>query len=136
MSDGLGRYRFPHQRGERVAAALRKLRTDPPPSNPQDLREYLLSFGGIGPKTAAWIVRNVTGSARVAIVDIWLDRALTHAGVFRAEWGLARDYCLYEDAFLQYAALGDVLPGALDLCVWEQARSVGRSHFGDRSCDS
>ena len=132
MSNGLGRYRFPHQRGERIAAALRKLRADPPPSDPQDLREYLLGISGIGPKTAAWIVRNVTGSARVAIVDIWLDRALTYAGVFRPEWGLARDYCLYEEAFLQYSALGNVLPGALDLCVWEQARSVGRSHFGDR----
>ena len=132
MSNGLGRYRFPHQRGERIAAALRKLRTEAPPSDPQDLREYLLNFGGIGPKTAAWIVRNVTDSARVAIVDIWLDRALTHVGVFRPEWDLATHYYRYEEAFLQYAARGDVLPGALDLCVWEQARSVGRSHFGNR----
>lgn len=132
MSDELGRYRFPYQRGERIAAALRKLRAESPPSDPQGLREYLLGFGGVGPKTAAWIVRNVTGSAHVAIIDIWLGRALTHAGVFRSEWHLTRDYRHLEEAFLQYAMLGDVLPGALDLCIWEQARSVGRSHFGDR----
>ena len=124
-----GRYRFPRQRAVRIAEAVKRLRADPPPVDPLVLREYLLSMNGIGPKTAAWIVRNVTGSAEVAIVDIWLIRALRKTGIFRPEWRADRHYDRFEAAFLQYAALGKVPPGALDLCIWEQARRVGHTHF-------
>ncbi len=129
LPGGLGRYRFPRQRALRIADAASRLRVSPPPSEPAQLREYLLGLNGIGPKTAAWIVRNVTGSAEVAIVDIWLIRALTQAGVFRPEWRVERQYERFEAAFLQYAAHGRVSPGALDLCIWEQARRVGHSWF-------
>lgn len=129
LPGGFGRYRFPRQRAERVADAVMHLRTSPPPGEPSLLREYLLKMNGIGPKTAAWIVRNVTGSAEVAIVDIWLIRALTRAGIFRPEWRVDRHYHRFEEAFLQYAAHGQVPPGALDLCIWEQARRVGHSWF-------
>ena len=129
LPGGLGRYRFPKQRAVRVANAVKRLRADPPPEQPAQLREYLLSLYGIGPKTAAWIVRNVTGSAEVAIVDIWLIRALTQSGVFRPEWRVDRHYERFEVAFLQYASQGMVPAGALDLCIWEQARRVGHSWF-------
>ena len=129
LPGGLGRYRFPRQRAARVADAVGRLRASPPPGEPSLLREYLLGLSGIGPKTAAWVVRNVTGSAEVAIVDIWLIRALTQAGIFRPEWRVDRHYERFEAAFLQYAAHGRVSPGALDLCIWEQARRVGHSHF-------
>ena len=129
MPDGLGRYRFPRQRAFRVADAVRRLRADSPPEEPLLLRDYLLGLNGIGPKTAAWIVRNITGSAEVAIIDIWLIRALTTTGVFRPEWRVDRHYGRFETAFLQYAAHGEVSPGALDLCIWEQARRVGESLF-------
>ena len=129
LPGGLGRYRFPRQRAVRVADAASRLRVSPPPSEPTQLREYLLALNGIGPKTAAWIVRNVSGSAEVAIVDIWLVRALTQVGIFRPEWRVDQHYERFEAAFLQYAAHGRVPPGALDLCIWEQARRVGPSHF-------
>ena len=132
LPGGLGRYRFPRQRAVRVADAVRRLCASPPPGEPSPLREYLLGLSGIGPKTAAWIVRNVTGSAEVAIVDIWLIRALTQAGVFRSEWRVDRHYHLFEAAFLQYAAHGRVSPGALDLCIWEQSRRIGHWWFKDR----
>ncbi|HWI04215.1 MAG TPA: hypothetical protein VNT52_10425, partial [Acidimicrobiales bacterium] len=51
---GLVRYRFPGQRGMRVASALRLLANGPMPSEPVELRDALLSFTGIGPKTASW----------------------------------------------------------------------------------
>ena len=126
LPDGLGHYRFPRQRALRIADAVRRLRADSPPEEPLLLRDYLLSLNGVGPKTAAWIVRNVTGSAEVAIVDIWLIRALTQTGVFRPDWRIDRHYGRFEAAFLQYATHGGVSPGALDLCIWEQARRVGR----------
>lgn len=129
LPGGYGRYRFPHQRATRIAEALERVRSHPPPEDPHELRRYLLDLRGVGPKTAAWIVRNVTGSADVAIIDIWLVRAMTWIGVFRPEWRVERHYDLFEDAFLQYAAHGDVEPGALDLCIWEEARIVGPSYF-------
>ncbi len=130
LPGGLGRYRFPRQRAARVANAVTRFQDDPPDHrDPSRLREYLLGLNGIGPKTASWIVRNVTGSADVAIIDIWLMRALTLAGVFRPEWRVEQNYDLFEDAFLQYAKQGKVPPAALDLCIWEQARTVGHAFF-------
>lgn len=130
LPGGLGRYRFPRQRAARIAEAVARFRVDPPCSeDPNRLREYLLSLNGVGPKTAAWVIRNVTGSSEVAIVDIWLIRALTWAGVFRPDWQIERHYDHFEEAFLQYASLGNVPSGALDLCIWEQARTVGRPYF-------
>jgi len=122
-ADGRSRkYRFPHQRAARIADALHRFGAGEPPVIPLELRAWLCTFNGIGPKTASWIVRNVTQSNEVAIVDIWLIRALTACGVFRTHWRVDRHYNRYESAFLQYANQGDVLAGVLDLCVWEQAR--------------
>ena len=136
LPDGRGRYRFPRQRSQRISASLRTLLHDPPPREPHQLRDYLLQLNGVGPKTAAWIVRNVTGSAQIAIVDIWLVRALTSNRIFKPEWRVDRDYGRYESAFLQYAAHGDVEPAALDLCIWEQARIIGASYFETRQRDT
>ena len=133
LPGGLGRYRFPRQRAFRVANAVTRFQTDPPDRrDPLRLREYLLSLNGIGPKTAAWIVRNVTGSGEIAIIDIWLIRALTRARIFRTEWRVEQNYDRFEDAFLQYAKQGNVSPAALDLCIWEQARGVGHAFFATR----
>ena len=127
---GMGvRYRFPRQRSKRIAAALMHLSAETPPVEPLALRSYLMNLNGIGLKTASWIVRNLTNSPAVAIIDIWLVRALTHAGAFRQEWRVEKDYLLYEQAFLQYASQGHVHPGGLDACIWEQARIVGPSYF-------
>lgn len=124
-----GRYRFPRQRALRVASAVRDLRSEPIPPEPDALRRRLLRLSGVGPKTSAWIVRNHTGSDEVAIIDIWLVRALTHASVFPPDWHVARDYVRYESAFLSYAEQGGVSPAALDLCVWDQARRAGHEAF-------
>lgn len=132
LSGGHGRYRFPRQRAARIASALERVRADPPPDDPHELRRYLLDLQGVGPKTAAWIVRNVTGSADMAIIDIWLIRAMTWIGVFRPEWRVDQHYDLFEEAFLQYAAHGSVQPGALDLCIWEESRIVGPSYFSPK----
>ena len=123
------RYRFPQQRGQRIADAVRHLSTEKPPVEALALRSYLLDINGIGLKTASWIVRNLMNSPEVAIIDIWLVRALAHAGAFRREWRVERDYLLYEQAFLQYASQGSVHPAGLDACIWEQARTVGTTFF-------
>ena len=129
LPGGLGRYRFPEQRSKYIAASLARLRSEPPPEEPLELNTYLKGQHGIGPQKAAHIVRNLTGSAEVAIVSAVLVRALTWAGIFRPEWKAQRHYNRYEDAFLQYAEHGDVQPGALDLCIWENARNIDPAHF-------
>jgi N-glycosylase/DNA lyase len=114
------RYRFPRQRGQRIAAAWSAV--PHAPEDPTELHEWLLDLNGVGPKTAAWIVRNFHGSDTVAIVDIWMVRALELCGVFRDSWRVDRDYASYQSAFHQYAQAGGVRPSALDMCIWEQAR--------------
>jgi N-glycosylase/DNA lyase len=125
LSPSGARYRFPRQRSTRIAAAIRAVREEPVPTDASSLRRHLLRLPGVGPKTAAWIVRNYTGSDEVAIIDIWLVRMLSRNGVFPSEWDVRRDYPRYEEAFLSYAAQGSVRPAALDLCIWQQARRTG-----------
>lgn len=132
LPGGLGRYRFPEQRSKYIAASLARLRSEPPPEDPLELKLYLKGLHGVGPQKAAWIVRNLTGSAKVALVGIWPVRALTWTGIFRPEWSPQRHYTRYEEAFLQYAEHGKVQPGALDLCIWEKARSIDPSYFSLR----
>jgi N-glycosylase/DNA lyase len=126
------RYRFPRQRAERIANAISRFHESPPPPEPLALRSWLLDLAGVGPKTASWVVRNHTGSDDVAIIDIWLVRALTRAGVFPDSWRVDRDYGRYEEAFLSYADQGRVRASALDLCIWSQAREAGSWLVGDR----
>ncbi len=126
------RYRFPRQRATRIASAVATLDERPeafPDDNPLMLRTALRALDGIGPKTASWIVRNVTGGDDVAIVDIWIERAMKTAGIFPREWTAARHYDRLEDAFLEFARLGQTAAAELDWCIWDQARRYGSRYF-------
>lgn len=127
----LRRYRFPGQRARRIAGALQQFRggADEFDLPPLELRQRLLAFEGIGPKTASWIVRNVTGSDEVAIIDIWVVRALRAVGIFPTEWEPARHYQALESTFLQFATQAGVSAAALDLCIWEEARQLPASTY-------
>ena len=117
LPGGLGHYRFPEQRSKFIAASLAQLCSEPPPEDPLELNVYLRGLHGVGPQTAAHIVRNLSGSTEVAIVSAVLVRALNRAGISRLGWNAQRHYTRHEEAFLQYAAHGDVQSGALDLCI-------------------
>lgn len=119
------RYRFPRQRSQRVAAALHELARLELPEDPVEFRDALLSLPGVGPKTASWIVRNRTGTGRVAIIDVHIYRAGLSAGFFRSSWQLPRDYALCEQAFLAVARLGQVDAASLDACIWAQLHQLG-----------
>lgn len=122
------RYRFPRQRAQRIAAALERLATEDPPKEYAAAREWLLTFWGIGPKTASWVVRNQFDDAEVAIIDIHVQRAAVNAGVFRAEWTVARDYTIMESVFLQWAHEGGVRAGDLDAVIWKEQALDSRRH--------
>lgn len=123
------RYRFPRPQSES---------TGPPPSpistrtHPRrrtahaELRDWLTGVPGVGPKTASWVVRNLTRSDAIAVIDIHIRRAGVAAGVFDPAWKLPRDYLLFEEAFVAWAHLGRVGTADLDACIWSSLASLGR----------
>lgn len=120
------RYRFAAQRGHRLAHALSEIRTSQPPDDPLELRSWLMTLPGVGPKTASWVVRNHLHSDAVAIIDVHVLRAGVIAGVFDPRWSPRRDYLLLEQLFLRWARLGQVSAAALDATVWADMSRFGR----------
>ena len=120
------RYRFPRQRAIRLSDALRTLRERPPPqTTSRELRSYLLSFSGIGPKTASWIVRNWLDADDVAIIDIHVHRAGLLMGLFSPSSVLPRDYFQMEARFLKFAEQISVRASFLDILIWTNMRKLG-----------
>lgn len=123
---GTVRYRFPSQRGTRVAAALQYLATvGEPPTRSIALRSWLEDVPGVGPKTAAWIARNRGAVNDVAIIDVHVRRAGIAAGFFDPAWRLPRDYRIFEESFLAVARLGGVTGAMLDACIWQTLHYLG-----------
>jgi N-glycosylase/DNA lyase len=125
VGDRRMRYRFPHQRSVRLAAALAHLCQDRLPANPREARDALTKAPGVGLKTASWIVRNQFDSDEVAIIDVHLRRAGEAAGVFDRTWSLTRDYRRYEAFFLAWAHHARVRPSVLDGSIWAELAGLG-----------
>ena len=125
-------YRFPRQRAVRLAAALRMLSHDPPPTdNDHAFRAHLMRIAGIGPKTASWIARNWLGSTVVAILDIHVVRAGRIIGLFTKDDRLPRDYLAMERRFLGFAHAIGASPSLLDAIIWRTMREInGLMRFG------
>lgn len=122
------RYRFHQQRPRRLAAALAELKSwehQADSLTDAELRDKLMQLHGVGAKTASWVVRNNRDSDAVAIIDIHVRRAGLVAGVFCGDWGLPRDYGLFESAFLAWAARGAVSAADLDAAIWRMLSALG-----------
>ena len=83
----------------------------------------MLSFEGIGPKTASWIVRNHMGSDDVAIIDVHVLRACHRMKLFPNEISLPRDYRALEESFLNFANAIKVRASLLDAVMWVETRA-------------
>lgn len=119
------RYRFPTQRARRIIKMRNALKvSDIPQSDPLGLREELMKLEGVGPKTASWVVRNLLGCDRVAILDVHIVRVCQKFGLFPREVSLPRDYQLLEERFLSFADSAGVSSAALDAIIWAEARTV------------
>jgi N-glycosylase/DNA lyase len=136
------KYRFASQRSSWLAGAIAALRQGEVPEQPTPLRAWLQTIRGIGPKTASWVVRNHFADSNVAILDVHIVRAAKRANVFANQWAQASQYTLMENAFLEWADLGNVRAADLDAVIWQEeafrarlganrARSVAAS-TGDR----
>ena len=122
----LQRYRFPHQKAERITRALRLL--DELDFNSEDstsFRAALCQLPGIGPKTASWITRNWLGAECVAILDVHVLRAGRFLGIFDRHARLPRDYDRLEACFLRFAEAIAVRPSVLDAVMWSDMRTFG-----------
>jgi thermostable 8-oxoguanine DNA glycosylase len=122
------RYRFPNQRARRLAAMRRRVRNVDLGQLPQTtLYDFLRRLDGIGPKTAAWIIRNHYDSDEVAILDVHVVRACSRLGVFPSKISLPRDYIALESRFLAFARALHVRPAVLDAVMWTEMRNESRS---------
>ncbi|WP_187365358.1 hypothetical protein [Cellulosimicrobium cellulans] len=122
------RYRFPALKAQRLSAVIDILgaATPPPVSVPRELRDWLTGLPGVGAKTASWVVRNLTRSDDIAVIDIHIRRAGVVAGVFDPGWKLPRDYARFEEAFVAWARVGGVPTADLDACIWASLAALGR----------
>lgn len=114
------RYRFASQKARYLAAALRKVASEPAPSAGRALRDWMTSVPGIGYKTASWIARNWLDADDVAILDIHILRAGVLAGFLDAELTVERHYLRLEEQFLELSRAMDVKPSELDAVIWRE----------------
>ena len=128
IGDRSVRYRFPRQKALAVYDAIQHVPDAVPTTKPVDLRAFLESIYGIGPKVASWITRNVLQSEAVAVIDIHVFRAGLLTGFFGRTARLPKDYLALEAAFLGFAAAISVRSSLLDSIMWHQMRlaSAGR----------
>jgi thermostable 8-oxoguanine DNA glycosylase len=120
----LQRYRFPNQRASRLTVMRQLLRSADLDSMPvPSLNQALRKIPGIGPKTAAWIIRNHFGSDDVAILDIHVIRACSRLRLFPADPMLPRDYEHLQEAFISFARAIQVRPAILDAVMWTEMRN-------------
>ncbi|WLT30926.1 hypothetical protein [Geothrix sp. PMB-07] len=124
------RYRFPNRRGAYIAEAIRAIHQKMPlPIGGHELRDWLMTLPGVGPKTASFIVRNWCDCDDVAVIDIHIQRAGVAAGVFEKNMLPERHYFAMERRFLAFAtALGEKA-SLLDLLMWSCMRSAGTLAF-------
>jgi thermostable 8-oxoguanine DNA glycosylase len=84
----------------------------------------LLTFPGIGPKTASWITRNSLHSDDVAILDIHIIRAGLLMGLFSPKHSVQRDYFDMEARLVAFAHSAGVSLSRFDSIIWCYMRQM------------
>jgi len=119
------RYRFWKQKAKYLAGSLERLAGDEIPDDDIELRDLLVTYPGIGPKTASWIVRNYRDSDDVAILDIHIIRACQEMGLFPAAVKLEREYTALEQRFLDFCRAVKIPAASMDALIWDYMRTLG-----------
>jgi hypothetical protein len=117
-------YRFARQKSIYLSGLLNGFTAPLCETNARALRDWLMRFDGVGPKTASWIVRNWLDSDQVAIIDIHVHRAGVLTGFFRPEQVVARDYTEMESQFLAFSTAIGARSSVLDALIWSQMRQA------------
>jgi N-glycosylase/DNA lyase len=127
LGSRLVRYRYPRQKARYAASALCRLDGEDIPQHSLELRNWLLSFDGIGLKTASWITRNTRGCDEVAILDVHIHRAGLLMGIFSKEDSVQRNYLGMERRLVEFAKALGVRLSALDDLIWRYMKSLNRT---------
>ena len=120
-------YRFYKQKSKYIWEFLKRRDLNAIPlADDLQLRAWLLTIKGIGPKTASWITRNWLNSERVAILDIHLIRAGIIAGFFHKDSDVSKSYFELENKFLSFCHALGVKPSNMDALIWLQMKKSNR----------
>lgn len=121
-------YRFPNQKAKYITEFLNRTDLNEIPlNNDIELRDWLLSINGIGPKTAAWVTRNYLNSENVAIIDIHIFRACLIMGLYKKYDDIQKDYVKLEQIFLRFCEELNVQPSKMDALIWLQMKEANRN---------
>lgn len=112
------RYRYPTQKSRYLELALSRLSVEVPPVDDIAFRDWLVTFEGIGLKTASWITRNHRHCDDVAILDVHIQRAGLIAGVFSSGQRVDRDYLNMETRLVAFSRSLAVRLSVLDSMIW------------------
>lgn len=118
------RYRYPRQKGRYLCLALQRLAREQAPDDNRRFRDWLMTFDGIGPKTASWITRNHRHADDVAILDIHIQRAGRLAGLFSEQDRVERDYHKMERRLVAFAAALRLRLSVFDSLVWSYMKRL------------
>lgn len=117
------KYRFASQKARYLHAALVHLWQGLPPTEPKEIRNWLMEIPGIGYKTASWVVRNWLGSDEVAILDIHLLRVGRAINLFPSHLTAERHYLALEELFLRLSRELGIRASELDAVIWAEMAS-------------
>ena len=119
------KYRYPSQKARYISKAIKRLNTESAPiSSDLELRAWLLTFDGIGPKTASWITRNHLGSDNVAILDVHIYRAGLLCGLFDFSEKIDKCYFQLEQKLVRFAQGLGLRLSLLDAVIWAEMRQM------------
>jgi thermostable 8-oxoguanine DNA glycosylase len=121
------RYRYPRRKARFVARAMRRVTVDAAPTRSgKELRDWLMTFRGIGPKTASWIARNTLHADDVAILDVHVVRAGLLMGLFSPRYSVQKDYFDMEARLVRFAEAIGVKLSKFDSMIWCYMRQWNR----------
>jgi thermostable 8-oxoguanine DNA glycosylase len=128
------KYRFVNTKAKHVVATLMAFRNEVVPKDPGELRAWLRTLPGVGPKTSAWIIRNHVPDADVAVIDVHIFRAGKAMGLFNITDRIQRDYGRLEQLFVKLCRSLSLRPALLDAVIWRTMKDLGP--YGQETADA
>lgn len=117
------RYRFAAQKARYLARCMSAVHAAPTFATGRELRDWLVSLPGIGPKTASWISRNWMDADDVAILDVHIIRFGIAIGLFDKSLRVEKHYAKLEALFLDFCNRVGVRASELDAVIWHEMAS-------------
>ncbi|SEL23294.1 hypothetical protein SAMN05216359_106257 [Roseateles sp. YR242] len=123
-------YRLAAQRAKYLATTMPALIEGPGARDGRELRDWLMTLPGLGPKSASGIVRQWSGATDVALLDNYVLRVGQVMGLFGRKLTVERHYLEMEARFLQLCKAMNVgAPDVEAVMALELIRSPETARF-------